>query len=134
MLVRIPQVLVADIAESLCGKRGCDVCAISWLVKRVIFEGDCLQVISAIARTDEDHFYLENISLVPGLGLLSRCTYAHAEACHVVRRVAQNDSVEEEVPNGIKSNQGGVILKRHLVRSGKRVIGSFEKCERRSGH
>lgn len=62
---------------------------------------------------------------VPDLGLLSRCTYAHAEACHIVRRVAQNDLVEEEVPSGIKSNLGGVILKRHLVRSGKRVIGSL---------
>ncbi|CAB4269860.1 unnamed protein product [Prunus armeniaca] len=61
----------------------------------------------------------------PGPGLLSRCTYAHAEACHIVRRVAQNDWVEEEVPSGIKSNLGGVVLKRHLVTPGKRVIGSL---------
>ncbi|CAL9006990.1 unnamed protein product [Prunus brigantina] len=33
-------------------------------LSRVIFEGDCLQVILAIAPTYEDHSYLENISLL----------------------------------------------------------------------
>lgn len=62
-LVRIPQVLVADIAEAYVAREAV-MFALSLGLSRVIFQGDCLQVISAIARTDEDHSYLENTSLV----------------------------------------------------------------------